>query len=142
MPELANLVLARAVESREAPVRSFNTAALNALRNYHWPGNLVQLESVVKTCAQLAAGSEIGLADVTQALATLEAPLPSAMQSLPLDRELRDARDAFERIYFEYHLGKEGGNMSRVAARVGMERTHRYRKLRQLGVKLPRRGEE
>jgi DNA-binding NtrC family response regulator len=142
VPELANLVLARAVESREAPVRSFNTAALNALRNYHWPGNLVQLESVVKTCAQLAAVSEIGLADVTQALATLEAPLPSTVQSLPLDRELRDARDAFERVYFEYHLGKEGGNMSRVAARVGMERTHLYRKLRQLGVKLPRRSEE
>jgi DNA-binding NtrC family response regulator len=142
VPELANLVLTRAVEAREAPLRSFNTAALNALRNYHWPGNLVQLESVVKTCAQLAAGAEIGLADVTHALATLEAPLPSAVQSLPLDRELREARDAFERVYFEYHLGKEGGNMSRVAARVGMERTHLYRKLRQLGVKLPRRGEE
>jgi DNA-binding NtrC family response regulator len=142
VPELANLVLARAVESKEAPLRSFNTAALNALRNYHWPGNLVQLESVVKTCAQLAAAPEIGMADVTHALATLDAPLPSAVQSLPLDRELRQARDAFERIYFEYHLGKEGGNMSRVAARVGMERTHLYRKLRQLGVRLPRRTEE
>ncbi|MGH8630037.1 MAG: helix-turn-helix domain-containing protein, partial [Burkholderiales bacterium] len=142
VPELANLVLARAVEAREAPLRSLNTAALNALRNYHWPGNLVQLESVVKTCAQLAGAAEIGLADVTHALATLEAPLPSAVQSLPLDRELREARDAFERVYFEYHLGKEGGNMSRVAARVGMERTHLYRKLRQLGVKLPRRSEE
>ncbi len=142
VPELANLVLARAVESREAPPRSCNTAALNALRNYHWPGNLVQLESVVKTCAQLAAGPEIGLADVTQALVTLEAPAPNAVHSLPLDRELRDAREAFERVYFEYHLGREGGNMSRVAARVGMERTHLYRKLRQLGVKLPRRSEE
>jgi DNA-binding NtrC family response regulator len=142
VPELANLVLTRAVEAKEAPLRSFNTAALNALRNYHWPGNLVQLETVVKTCAQLAAGAEIGLADVTHALATLEAPLPSAVQSLPLDRELREARDAFERVYFEYHLGKEGGNMSRVAARVGMERTHLYRKLRQLGIRLPRRGEE
>jgi DNA-binding NtrC family response regulator len=142
VPELANLVLARTVEAKEAPARSFNTAALNALRNYHWPGNLVQLESVVKTCAQLAAGGEIGLADVTQALATLEAPLPSTVQSLPLDRELRDARDAFERLYFEYHLGREGGNMSRVAAKVGMERTHLYRKLKQLGIRLPRRGDD
>jgi two-component system nitrogen regulation response regulator NtrX len=142
VPELANLVLSRAIESKEAPTRSFNTAALNALRNYHWPGNLVQLESVVKTVAQLALGGEIGVADVASALATLEAPLPSPAQTLPLDRELREARDDFERVYFEYHLSREGGNMSRVAERVGLERTHLYRKLKQLGVKLPRRADE
>ena len=142
VPELANLVLSRAIEAKEAPPRAFNTAALNALRNYHWPGNLVQLESVVKTVAQLTRGAEIGVADVTNAFATLEAPLPSPTQSLPLDRELRAARDAFERVYFEYHLGREGGNMSRVADRVGLERTHLYRKLKQLGIKLPRRAEE
>jgi two-component system, NtrC family, nitrogen regulation response regulator NtrX len=142
VPELANLVLSRAIESKEAPTRSFNTAALNALRNYHWPGNLVQLESVVKTVAQLALGGEIGVADVTNALVTLDAPLPSPVQALPLDCELREARDAFERVYFEYHLSREGGNMSRVAERVGLERTHLYRKLKQLGVKLPRRADE
>ncbi len=142
VPELANLVLARAIESKEAPARSFNTAALNTLRNYHWPGNLLQLESVVKTVAQLAPGGEIGVADVTNALVTLDAPLPSPAQTLVLDGELRDARDAFERVYFEYHLTREGGNMSRVAERVGLERTHLYRKLKQLGVKLPRRADE
>ena len=142
VPELANLVLSRAIESKEAPARSFNTAALNALRNYHWPGNLVQLESVVKTVAQLGLGGEIGVADVTNALVTLEAPLPSPAQTLPLDCELREARDAFERVYFEYHLSREGGNMSRVAERAGLERTHLYRKLKQLGVKLPRRADE
>jgi two-component system nitrogen regulation response regulator NtrX len=142
VPELANLVLSRAIEARKVPLRSFNTAALNALRNYHWPGNLVQLESVVRTVAQLAPTPEVGVADISNALATLEAPLPSAVQTLPLDRELREARDAFERVYFEYHLSREGGNMSRVAERVGLERTHLYRKLKQLGVKLPRRSDE
>ena len=142
VPELANLVLSRAIEAKEAPARSFNTAALNTLRNYHWPGNLLQLESVVKTVAQLAAGGEIGVADVSSALATLDAPLPSPAQMVPLDHELREARDAFERVYFEYHLSREGGNMSRVAERVGLERTHLYRKLKQLGVKLPRRADE
>ena len=140
--ELANLILNRAIEAREAPSRTFSTAALNALRHYQWPGNLVQLESVVKTCVQLAVGEEICVAYVTNALAELDAPLPSTSQSLPLDRELREARDAFERIYFEYHLAREGGNMSRVALRVGLERTHLYRKLKQLGVKLPRRAED
>ncbi|MEO8166313.1 MAG: sigma-54 dependent transcriptional regulator, partial [Betaproteobacteria bacterium] len=107
IPELANLVLSRAVEAKEAPTRNFNTAALNMLRNYHWPGNLLQLESVVKTVAQLALGDEIGVADVTSALATLDAPLPSPVQNLSLDGELREARDAFERLYFEYHLSRE-----------------------------------
>ena len=102
----------------------------------------MQLESVVKTVAQLALGSDIGVADISNALATLEAPLPNPAHALPLDRELREARDAFERVYFEYHLNREGGNMSRVAERVGLERTHLYRKLKQLGVKLPRRHDE
>jgi len=142
VPELANLVLSRAIEAKETPLRAFNTAALNALRNYHWPGNLIQLESVVKTVAQLTPGAGIGVAEVINAFAVLEAPLPNPTQSLPLDRELREARDAFERVYFEYHLGREGGNMSRVADRVGLERTHLYRKLKQLGIKLPRRADE
>ena len=142
VPELANLVLSRAIEAKEVPARSFNTAALNMLRNYHWPGNLLQLESVVKTVAQLAMSGEIGVADVASALTTLEAPLPSPAQSLALDRGLREARDAFERVYFEYHLSREGGNMSRIAERVGLERTHLYRKLKQLGIKLPRRADE
>ena len=142
VPELANLVLSRVIESKEAPTRSFNTAALNALRNYRWPGNLAQLESVVRTVAQLALGGEIGVSDVASALAILEAPLASPAQSLLLDRELREARDDFERSYFEYHLSREGGNMSRVAERAGLERTHLYRKLKQLGVRLPRRADE
>jgi DNA-binding NtrC family response regulator len=142
VPELANLILSRAIEAKEAPTRNFNTAALNALRNYRWPGNLVQLESVVKTVAQLALASEIGVADVASAMAILDAPLPGPAQILPLDRELREARDDFEREYFEYHLSREGGNMSRVAERAGLERTHLYRKLKQLGVKLPRRADE
>ncbi len=69
------------------------------------------------------------------------APVPAAMsdeQSFDLDRPLRDARDAFEKAYFEYHLSKEGGSMTRVAEKTGLERTHLYRKLKQLGVDLSR----
>ena len=51
---------------------------------------------------------------------------------------LREARDAFERAYFEHHLIKEGGSMTRVAERTGLERTHLYRKLKQLGVEFPK----
>ncbi len=63
---------------------------------------------------------------------------PAAQQSFELDRPLREARDAFEKSYFEFHLAKEGGSMTRVAEKTGLERTHLYRKLKQLGVDLTR----
>ena len=142
IPDLANLFLLRAVEAKEAPARHFSTAALNALRNYDWPGNLNQLESVVRTLALTAAGEEIGVNDVTQALPLYGAQPAAAPSALPLDLPLREAREGFERVYFEHHIAKEGGNMSRVADSVGLERTHLYRKLKQLGIKLARRAEE
>jgi DNA-binding NtrC family response regulator len=61
-----------------------------------------------------------------------------AYQGFDLDRPLREARDGFEKAYFEFHLAREGGSMTRVAEKTGLERTHLYRKLRQLGVDLGR----
>ena len=63
---------------------------------------------------------------------------PQSEQSFGLDRPLREARDAFEKSYFEFHLAKENGSMTRVAEKTGLERTHLYRKLKQLGVDLSR----
>ena len=63
---------------------------------------------------------------------------PQARQVFELDKPLRDARDEFEKSYFEFHLAKEGGSMTRVAEKTGLERTHLYRKLKQLGVDLSR----
>lgn len=70
--------------------------------------------------------------------AALPASGPSAHQGFDLDRPLREARDGFEKAYFEFHLAREGGSMTRVAEKTGLERTHLYRKLRQLGVDLGR----
>jgi len=61
-----------------------------------------------------------------------------ATQSFMLEKPLRNARDEFEKAYFEFHLAKEGGSMTRVAEKTGLERTHLYRKLKQLGVDLTR----
>jgi DNA-binding NtrC family response regulator len=63
---------------------------------------------------------------------------PQIIQSFSLDKPLRDARDEFEKAYFEFHLTKEGGSMTRVAEKTGLERTHLYRKLKQLGVDISR----
>ena len=62
--------------------------------------------------------------------------LSATQQVFELDQPLREARDAFEKAYFEFHLVQEGGSMTRVAEKTGLERTHLYRKLKQLGVDL------
>lgn len=144
VPDLATLMLSRMVEAKEAPPRQFSTGALNALRNHDWPGNLAQLQSTVQTLALTASSDQIMLEDVQRVLPqqqSAKAPAAAAYD-LPFDLPLRDARDAFERVYFEHHIAKEGGNISRVAEVVGLERTHLYRKLKQLGIKLNRKAEE
>ncbi len=143
IPELAKAVLEQLVENRLVPPRRFAMAALNQLRNADWPGNLPQLENAVKTLAATCLGEEITVEDVDRLLAQ-EMPSVAAAEApaLPLDVPLREAREAFEKVYFEHHIALAGGNMSRVAERVGLERTHLYRKLKQLGIKFSRRGEE
>ncbi|MPZ42141.1 MAG: response regulator [Betaproteobacteria bacterium] len=142
VPELASLMLARGIEAKELPPKHFSTAALNALRNHDWPGNLLQLENVVRSAALSALGDEITLDDVQRVAASFDLEPVTPASSLPLDLPLREARDAFERVYFEHHLGLESSNMSRVAERVGLERTHLYRKLKQLGIRVSKRNEE
>jgi DNA-binding NtrC family response regulator len=66
----------------------------------------------------------------------------AAGHALPLDLPLREARDVFDSLYFNYHMRKEGGNMARVAQKAGLERTHLYRKLKQLGIKVARKEQE
>ncbi len=136
VPELARALLAQMVEARAVPVRRFSTAALNALRQHDWPGNLKELENVVRSAALATLGEEIGVDAVSGLLA--RSASPSALP-LDLDQPLREARDAFERLYFEHHIAKAAGNMSRVAETVGLERTHLYRKLKQLEIRINRK---
>jgi DNA-binding NtrC family response regulator len=104
-------------------------------------------ESVRRAVASVAASAAAtSTADGASALpvaaqAAVE-PGPKPVQSFDLDRQLRDARDGFEKAYFEFHLAMENGSMTRVAEKTGLERTHLYRKLKQLGVDLSkgRRG--
>ncbi len=83
-------------------------------------------------------------ADDVQRVMPQEAQGDSELASLIplLDQPLREARDAFEKLYFEHHLRLEGGNMTKLAERSGLERTHLYRKLKQLDVKLGKRSDE
>jgi DNA-binding NtrC family response regulator len=134
IPELATHILSRYIESGEAPLRQFSTAALNCLRNHDWPGNLAQLTGAVHSLALTCTGDEISADDVKQILASSSPP--QAVGGIPLNLPLREARDMFEKAYFEQLIDQENGNMTRVAERAGLERTHLYRKLKLLGIKL------
>ena len=126
----------RIVLNRVKPLIHFKVPALNTLRNYDWPGNLSQLTSVVRSLALTCSGNEISAEVAQQALAS---PLPSSISitpDIPLKISLREARDLFEKNYFEKLIDQEGGNMTRVAERAGLERTHLYRKIKTLGIKL------
>jgi DNA-binding NtrC family response regulator len=104
------------------------------------------LKAVDQSLARNDAGTKPGAAQLLQSnlpvsmgVALPTAPLEPALQSqqsFALDQPLREARDQFEKAYFEYHLAREHGSMTRVAEKTGLERTHLYRKLKQLGVDL------
>ena len=139
IPDLAQLMLTQLVEARACPPRRMAIAALNALRHHAWPGNLAELEGVVKDLAFTALEEEIQLEDVERVMATRGGP--GALPEVAFDRPYREAREAFERVYFEHLLAREHGSMSRVAERSGLERTHLYRKLKALGLPVGRREE-
>ena len=139
VPDLAALMLVQLVEVRVCPPRRFSVAALNALRHHSWPGNLAELDSAVKNLALGALEEDIGLEDVERVLTAQGGSSPPP--EIALDRPYREAREAFERLYFEHLLARENGSMSKVAERSGLERTHLYRKLKALGLPVGRREE-
>ena len=98
--------------------------------------------STVPASAALPVASPLNLAGVDGNASGTAAGLTGATASISFDIPLRDARDAFERAYFEYHLARENGSMTRVAEKTGLERTHLYRKLKQLGVDLGKNKSE
>lgn len=142
VPEISTLVLNHLVERNDVPARHFSSAALNALRLHPWQGEWGELLATVKNLALSALDQEISADDVNSILQRDINDLPRPAPALPLfSQPLREAREAFERLYFEHHLKCERGNMTRVADKTGLERTHLYRKLKQLGLNLGRRIE-
>ena len=129
---------------RAAPLlTALPPAALTALTNAHWPGNLDHLANVVQNL-QVVRG-EITPEHVKRMLGEVAAPNRAVAPEITarfFELPLREAREAFERIYFEQLLGREQSNMSKVAEKAGLERTHLYRKLKQLNIRFSRRGED
>lgn len=117
------------------------TRLLGAVKSGLERGRLMR--SLRVGAAQLVPASPAARAVETVAEETRRPAMPPVQTNaagVSLDQPLRDARDHFERVYFEYHLARENYSMTRVADRAGLERTHLYRKLKQLGVELSRGG--
>jgi DNA-binding NtrC family response regulator len=134
VPELLRYYVDRLVDEERLPFRRFGVAAQNRLRNYPWPGNMGELRNLVHRLLLLGGEEEIRLEEIERELATqLPRDEPLVKQDL-LALPLREAREAFERAYLQQQLLLCNGKVGQLAKRVGMERTHLYRKLRSLGV--------
>ncbi|NTV94888.1 MAG: sigma-54-dependent Fis family transcriptional regulator [Thiobacillus sp.] len=139
IPHLAVAMLRGSLDKTGLAERRFSEAALARLGRHDWPGNLDELKSVVHNLATTVLDSVIELRDVEALLGggmQVDGGALAELFALPL----KEARDAFEKAYLEAVL-KECGSMSRAAERSGLERTHLYRKLKQLGVKSGSRSE-
>ncbi len=142
VPELLRYYVDRLVDAESLPFRKFSVAAQNRLRNYPWPGNIREMHNLVHRLLLKGGTDEIGLEEVERELA-VQAPHeePLVKQDL-LALPLREAREQFERTYLQQQLLLCNGKVGLLAKRVGMERTHLYRKLRSLGVEFRNISEE
>lgn len=127
------------VDKEALPYRNFTVAAQNRLRHYEWPGNIRELEGLVRRLLVLGLETDIELDEVETAL-DAGVSLFGGMDPATFDLPLRQAREQFEKAYLEYHLQQAGGSVGKVAKVVGMERTNLYRKLRALGIDTQRAG--
>ena len=145
IPDIAMTMLTQLVDANEVPLRTLTVGSLNVMRNLDWPGNLPVLQNVVKTLALTTLTNDITGDDVNRVAREFNlGPREQATTEVgvSLDLPLRDAREQFEKQYFLHHIRREDGNMSRVAERVGLERTHLYRKLKQLGIRPSGKSED
>ena len=138
IPELINFFLERVSADMGAPPRPIAEDAMAVLQSHDWPGNIRQLRNNIERLMILAAGdpdAEITAAMLPTEIGALVPAVPSGvggekLMSLPL----REAREVFEREYLVAQINRFGGNISRTAEFIGMERSALHRKLKSLGV--------
>ena len=137
VPSLLSYYVDYFVNVEKLPFRKFSMAAQNHLRNYGWPGNVRELRNLVQRLMILGAGDDIELEEVKAGLGSI-ADEPAMNSSIPefFNLPLKEAREHFEKSYLEYHFEKTGGSVAKLATAIGMERTHLYRKLHALKIKL------
>jgi DNA-binding NtrC family response regulator len=140
IPELLAYYVDKLVDAEGLTFRRFSVAAQNRLRNYPWPDNVRELKNLVRRLLLADTDDDIELAEVEAEISAAgTATEPLVKQDL-LSLPLREAREQFERAYLQQQLALCDGKVGQLAKRVGMERTHLYRKLRSLGVNFKSGG--
>jgi len=134
VPDLLRHHVDRLVDSDGLSFRRFSVAAQNRLRNYPWPDNVRELRHLVHRLLIHGGSEEIRLEEIERELAIQTPPDEPLVKQDLLALPLREAREQFERAYLQQQLLLCNGKVGQLAKRVGMERTHLYRKLRSLGV--------
>jgi DNA-binding NtrC family response regulator len=142
VPDLLRQCVDQLTEGEQLQFRRCSVAAQNRLRNYPWPDNLREMRNLLRRLLLRGGPEEITLEEVERELAA-QAPIdaPLVKQDL-LSLPMREAREHFERAYLQQQLQLCGGKVGQLAKRVGMERTHLYRKLRSLGIEISHNGED
>ena len=134
VPDLLRHQVDRLVDTEALPFRRFSVAAQNRLRNYPWPDNVRELRHLVHRLLIHGGSEEIRLEEIERELTVQTPPDEPLVKQDLLALPLREAREQFERAYLQQQLLLCNGKVGQLAKRVGMERTHLYRKLRSLGV--------
>ena len=133
IPDLVEYYVDMFANKENLPYRRFTVGAINRLRNHAWPGNIRELKNLVQRLLILGSGDDVDVGEIDVALSSAT-PARGADEIDSLDLPLKVAREKFERGYLEHQLRLAGGNVSQVATRAGLERTHLYRKLKSLGI--------
>lgn len=135
---LANYFMAKYSESLGVPAKELTESAIAAMEVYSWPGNIRQLRNVIEWLLIMTpedAGNQITSAMLPPELISSNPMASGSGNSDIMGLSLRDAREIFEKEYLTAQLGRFGGNVSKTASFVGMERSAFHRKLKSLGVK-------
>jgi len=141
IPELLRQYVHTLVSEEALSFRRFGVAVQNRLRNHSWPGNLRELKSLVRRLLIQDSAAEVTLAELEDSLVPQVGSGQTLIKQDILALPLREAREHFEREYLSQQLALCGGKVGKLAKRVGMERTHLYRKLRTLGVDFGQGGD-
>ncbi|WP_019593462.1 sigma-54 dependent transcriptional regulator [Thioalkalivibrio sp. ALM2T] len=136
IPELLECHMRHLHQQEGLPPRAFQRPALERLQQYHWPGNVRELRNLVQRLMILGSGDEITRDEVERTLSGQPQRAEEGGEGVVAipDLPLREAREQFEREYLQQQLERSEGNMTRLAERVGLERTHLYRKFKALGI--------
>jgi len=136
VPALLSYYVDFYVQNEKLAFREFSMPALNFLRQYTWSGNVRELKNLVQRLMILGVGTAIELAEIKTIL-TSESKESAEINSQPafFELPLKEAREQFEKAYLLHHFNKNDRNVAKLAASVGVERTHLYRKLHALNIK-------